>query len=155
MSKQRDNKSLFEGKAGGIILASGEEWREMRRWTISTLRDFGAGKNLMQQRILDEIEILFEDVDRGIAAGDDEQDLSSFIERVVGSMITAVLLGYRIVSEEQRAEFERLKTSVAAHVGCNTGGGERRLRTRARLSAQISRSSADAARARKSINIRA
>ena len=105
----------------------------------------------MQQRILDEIEILFEDVDRGIAANVDEQNLSSFIERVAGSMITVVLLGYRIVSEEQRAEFERLKTAVATHVGCEMAANVRC--ERAQLAAQISWPSADVDCARESIDI--
>ncbi|KAF8386599.1 hypothetical protein PRIPAC_75741 [Pristionchus pacificus] len=36
---------------GGIVNSDGPEWQEQRRFAISTLRDFGMGKNLMEEKV--------------------------------------------------------------------------------------------------------
>ncbi|GMR38321.1 hypothetical protein PMAYCL1PPCAC_08516, partial [Pristionchus mayeri] len=38
-------------KNGGIVNSSGPDWLEQRRFTISTLRDFGMGKNRMEEKV--------------------------------------------------------------------------------------------------------
>ncbi|XP_077353473.1 cytochrome P450 2K1-like [Festucalex cinctus] len=38
----------------GIIFANGDSWKELRRFALSTLRDFGMGKKLAQEKVLEE-----------------------------------------------------------------------------------------------------
>ncbi|XP_019734807.1 cytochrome P450 2K1-like [Hippocampus comes] len=38
----------------GIIFANGDSWKELRRFALHTLRDFGMGKRLTQDKVLEE-----------------------------------------------------------------------------------------------------
>ncbi|KAI1901746.1 hypothetical protein AGOR_G00037570 [Albula goreensis] len=51
-------KHSFNGK--GIVFGVGESWKTMRRFTLSTLRDFGMGRSTIEDRIVDEAERLCE-----------------------------------------------------------------------------------------------
>ncbi|XP_053550730.1 cytochrome P450 2K1-like [Bombina bombina] len=45
-------------KGNGIVFSHGDSWRIMRRFTLSTLRDFGMGKKTVESRIQDELKPL-------------------------------------------------------------------------------------------------
>jgi hypothetical protein len=44
-------KGDSEGNIHGVITASGHLWREQRRFALHKFRDFGLGKNMMQERV--------------------------------------------------------------------------------------------------------
>ncbi|XP_068565336.1 cytochrome P450 2K1-like [Cebidichthys violaceus] len=44
----------------GVLMANGESWKEMRRFAISNLRDFGMGKKACEDKIIEECEQLIE-----------------------------------------------------------------------------------------------
>ncbi|XP_039217797.1 cytochrome P450 2F3-like isoform X1 [Crotalus tigris] len=45
-------------KGNGIVYGTGERWRQLRRFAISTLKNFGMGKRSMEQRIKEEAQFL-------------------------------------------------------------------------------------------------
>uniref|UniRef100_A0A672IVG6 Uncharacterized protein n=1 Tax=Salarias fasciatus TaxID=181472 RepID=A0A672IVG6_SALFA len=58
----RDITPILEdsNQGHGILFANGDSWKEMRRFALSTLRDFGMGKRIAETKILDECDHLVE-----------------------------------------------------------------------------------------------
>uniref|UniRef100_A0A672IV38 Cytochrome P450 2K1-like n=1 Tax=Salarias fasciatus TaxID=181472 RepID=A0A672IV38_SALFA len=58
----RDITPILEdsNRGHGILFANGDSWKEMRRFALSTLRDFGMGKRIAESKILDECDHLVE-----------------------------------------------------------------------------------------------
>ncbi|CAG7731399.1 unnamed protein product, partial [Allacma fusca] len=50
----------FDGASQGIILTTGQEWQDQRRFTLRHLRDFGFGKNYMEGLIEEEVDELLD-----------------------------------------------------------------------------------------------
>uniref|UniRef100_A0A672IXP3 Cytochrome P450 2K1-like n=1 Tax=Salarias fasciatus TaxID=181472 RepID=A0A672IXP3_SALFA len=62
----RDITPILEdsNRGHGILFANGDSWKEMRRFALSTLRDFGMGKRIAESKILDECDHLVEVLER-------------------------------------------------------------------------------------------
>ncbi|XP_068454926.1 cytochrome P450 2K1-like [Clinocottus analis] len=59
--EKEPHRILLETHRGnGILMANGESWKEMRRFAITNLRDFGMGKKACEDKIIEECEQLIE-----------------------------------------------------------------------------------------------
>ncbi|XP_077147750.1 cytochrome P450 2K4-like [Ranitomeya variabilis] len=47
-------------KGYGIVFSNGENWKVMRRFTLSTLRDYGVGRKTIEDKIIEETEYLIQ-----------------------------------------------------------------------------------------------
>ncbi|KAI1702517.1 cytochrome p450 domain-containing protein [Ditylenchus destructor] len=95
-------------RRSGVGFTQGDLWKEQRRFALHVLRDFGVGKNLMQERVITELETLCAKVDKDIENGIKEHDIASHIDIGIGSIINTLLFGYRFYGEKE-AEFHKLK----------------------------------------------
>ncbi|PIO68113.1 hypothetical protein TELCIR_10114 [Teladorsagia circumcincta] len=62
---------------GGVIFSQGENWREQRRASLHILRDFGMGKNLMEEQLRRTIK---EDVDRALKSYSVDQEPECLVQ---------------------------------------------------------------------------
>ncbi|KAK0426808.1 hypothetical protein QR680_009911 [Steinernema hermaphroditum] len=95
----------------GLIWSDGDGWQEQRRFSLRVLRDFGFGRNIMQQRILEEISYRFERLDRELESvphGKLEFRPTPFLDVLVGSVINKILVGYRY-DDHNIEELRKLK----------------------------------------------
>ncbi|KAI6196481.1 (pine wood nematode) hypothetical protein [Aphelenchoides besseyi] len=93
----------------GIVLTSGDLHREQRKFMLTTLRNFGMGTNLMQEKVLTEVADIVNGLNRDIDSGMKEIDLVRYTELGIGSVIHSTLFGYRF-NQDNRAEFDLLKS---------------------------------------------
>ncbi|NXI98447.1 CP2K1 protein, partial [Psophia crepitans] len=98
---ERPKIPIFEDLTGGngIVFAHGENWKVMRRFTLTTLRDFGMGKRAIEDRIVEEYGYLAD-----IIASQEGKpfDASKIINAAVANIIVSILLGKRFDYKDSR-----------------------------------------------------
>ncbi|MGH0133968.1 UNVERIFIED_CONTAM: hypothetical protein FKN15_062718 [Acipenser sinensis] len=57
---QTHTTDIISKNGNGIVFGKGESWKVMRRFTLSTLRDFGMGKKTIEDQIIEESQKLVE-----------------------------------------------------------------------------------------------
>ncbi|XP_069584372.1 cytochrome P450 2K6-like isoform X1 [Ranitomeya imitator] len=93
LSERADIPIFTEATKGyGIVFSNGENWKVMRRFTISTLRDFGMGKKSMEDRISEECNSL---VQIFKSYGGKPFENTTIINTAVANVIVSILLGHR------------------------------------------------------------
>ncbi|CAD6192368.1 unnamed protein product [Caenorhabditis auriculariae] len=95
-------RDLTEGC--GVIWSNGEFWQRHRRFALHTLRNFGLGKNLMEERIMEEINARFAELDR---KQENVRDAGRFFDILVGSIINNLIFSERFSEGDE--EYEKLK----------------------------------------------
>ncbi|KAI6174317.1 (pine wood nematode) hypothetical protein [Aphelenchoides besseyi] len=100
---------LTRGGVYGVIETSGNLWSQQRRFALKVLRDFGLGKNKMQERILDELLEIRENIDAEIKSGAKEIDFHRHTDIATGSVINAVVCGFRFTEKDHQHHFYRLR----------------------------------------------
>ncbi|KAF1753457.1 hypothetical protein GCK72_020014 [Caenorhabditis remanei] len=101
---------IREGR--GIIASNGDFWQEHRRFALTTLRNFGLGRNIMEEKIMEEYRYRFQDYKKtNFKNGGIEVHASSCFDLLVGSIINTLLVSERF--EQDNEEFEELKVNLA------------------------------------------
>ncbi|KAM4771237.1 cytochrome P450 2K1-like [Rhinophrynus dorsalis] len=77
----------------GILFSHGENWKIMRRFTISKLRDLGMGRSIIEDKINEECDYL---VERFNTYGGKPFDNFSIINAAAANVIVYILFGHRL-----------------------------------------------------------
>ncbi|XP_054133083.1 cytochrome P450 2H1-like isoform X2 [Melozone crissalis] len=110
-------KKLFQGT--GIVTSNGETWKQLRRFALTTLRDFGMGKKGIEERIQEEAHFL---VERLKNTHEKPLNPSGFLIHAVSNIICSIVFGDRFDYEDKNflslidwiEENNRLQTTIQA-----------------------------------------
>ncbi|XP_043090082.1 cytochrome P450 2K1 [Puntigrus tetrazona] len=79
-------------KGHGIIFANGESWRELRRFALTNLRDFGMGKKKIEEKIIEETCHLQEEFEKFAGRPFETTQLMNY---AASSVISSIVYGSR------------------------------------------------------------
>uniref|UniRef100_A0A7I4YV91 Cytochrome P450 domain containing protein n=1 Tax=Haemonchus contortus TaxID=6289 RepID=A0A7I4YV91_HAECO len=86
----------YRGGRYGVLDSVGDMWRDHRRFALHVLKDLGLSTNVMEQRILREVEAMTEQLS---AMRAQEIHIQEIFDVCVGSVINQLLFGYRFDEE--------------------------------------------------------
>ncbi|XP_064923381.1 cytochrome P450 2H2-like [Columba livia] len=86
-------------KEKGVVTSNGETWKQLRRFTLTTLRDFGMGRKSIEQRIQEEAHFLVERI-----RNTREQPLNpaNFLVHAVSNIICSIIFGDRFDYKDEK-----------------------------------------------------
>ncbi|KAM7118337.1 CP2K6 protein, partial [Ciconia maguari] len=99
------------GKGKGVIFSDGENWKVMRRFTLTTLRDFGMGKKAIEDRVVEEYRCLADTIE---AQKGKPLEMTLMMNAAIANVIVSILLGKRYDYEDPT--FKRLLSLVNENV---------------------------------------
>ncbi|XP_069584436.1 cytochrome P450 2K6-like [Ranitomeya imitator] len=82
----------------GVIFSHGENWKIMRRFTISTLKDMGMGKKTIENEICEECDFL---VKKFKSFGGKPFENTLILNAAVANIIVTIILGHRFDYDDQ------------------------------------------------------
>jgi len=72
----------------------GDSWRELRRFTLQSLRDFGVGKNSLEETIINEVETLSSYIRTNDGA---PMSINKPLQKLVANVIYHIIFSKRYV----------------------------------------------------------
>ncbi|MEE6509282.1 hypothetical protein FKM82_025242 [Ascaphus truei] len=84
-------------KGTGLIFSNGDNWKVMRRFTITTLRHFGMGKSSIEDKVFEECDHLTQHIE---SFKGKPFDNTTIINAAVANIIVAILFGHRMDYED-------------------------------------------------------
>lgn len=101
-------KKLFPNDVQGVAVSNGQEWSDIRKFTIVALKYFGMGKKSIEERINEEAGFL---VDLFYKQSNKPTDVSKVFSRATSNIISNIIFGSRF--EYDNPDFNRMLENVA------------------------------------------
>uniref|UniRef100_A0A8C8SA38 unspecific monooxygenase n=1 Tax=Pelusios castaneus TaxID=367368 RepID=A0A8C8SA38_9SAUR len=97
----RGSMPLFEkfAQQSGIVFSNGERWKQLRRFALTNLRNFGMGKKSIEERIQEESRFL---VERLRNTQEQPFDPTLFLTHAVSNVICSIVFGDRFDYEDKK-----------------------------------------------------
>ncbi|XP_063801804.1 cytochrome P450 2J4-like isoform X2 [Pseudophryne corroboree] len=115
--RPQNRLTLAVSGARGLVLAPyGQAWKEHRRFTLSTLRNFGLGKKSMEERICEESTHLIQELKHN---KDNLYDPHFVVDNAVSNIICSIVFGRRY--EYDDPTFRDILNLVHEHMKLATG----------------------------------
>ncbi|NXI39679.1 CP2G1 protein, partial [Galbula dea] len=89
-------ESTFHGH--GVVFANGERWKQLRRFSLTVLRDFGMGKKSIEARIREEAQFLLQELRN---TKGEPFDPTFFLSSAVSNIICSIVFGNRFDYQDQ------------------------------------------------------
>nr|XP_028577810.1 cytochrome P450 2K6-like isoform X2 [Podarcis muralis] len=104
---------IFEDHARGfgVVFSHGENWKAMRRFSLSTLRDYGMGKRSIEDRIVEECSVLIKTFE---SYQGQPFETTTIINAAAANIIVSILLNKRFEYED--STFRKLLKLVNENV---------------------------------------
>ncbi|XP_074847486.1 cytochrome P450 2K1-like isoform X2 [Carettochelys insculpta] len=96
---ERAEVPIFDkiAKGYGVVFAHGENWKVMRRFTLTALRDFGMGRRIIEDKILEECAYLIKDFE---AQKGNPFDTAKMMNIPISNVIMSIIFGHRFDYED-------------------------------------------------------
>ncbi|VDL83122.1 unnamed protein product [Nippostrongylus brasiliensis] len=98
----RMNEKVYER---GVAITNGLPWLEQRRFTLHTLRNFGFGRNLIEERIMFEFNMFCETLDKRLSAGEKSMEPHASLDLLIGNIINRMLFTERFEKKDEETFF--------------------------------------------------
>uniref|UniRef100_A0A1I7TXU8 CYtochrome P450 family n=1 Tax=Caenorhabditis tropicalis TaxID=1561998 RepID=A0A1I7TXU8_9PELO len=92
----------------GLVTSNGDVWAEMRKFALLSFRKIGVGNNLIEEKLLEELNARCAEIDSDSVNGKSVVHTSDFFDLTVGSVINLILVGKRF-DDHNKEEFRGLK----------------------------------------------